>query len=90
LADQVRGEGAFAFPHWLHDGKYLYYEDFTQNEVRRIEIRSQKSERVADLKELRRPNDMSGYWTAPAFDGSPLVMRDAGIQEIYAFETQFP
>jgi hypothetical protein len=72
----------------LHDGKYLYYEDFTQ--IRRIEIRSQKSEWIADLKELRRPNDMSGYWTAPAFDGSPLVMRDAGIQEIYAFETQFP
>jgi Tol biopolymer transport system component len=83
-------KGAFAFPHWSHDGKYLYYGDFTQNEVRRIEIRSQKSEWIADLKELRRPNDMSGYWTAPAFDGSPLVMRDAGIQEIYAFETQFP
>ncbi len=82
--------GAFAFPNWSHDGKYLYFENFTQSEVRRIEIGSQKSELIADLRELRRPNDMSGYWTAPASDGSPLVMRDAGIQEIYAFETQFP
>jgi serine/threonine protein kinase/Tol biopolymer transport system component len=83
-------KGAFGFPNWSHDGKYLYYEDFTQNAVRRIEIRSQKSEGIVDLKELRRPNDMSGYWSAPAYDGSPLVMRDAGIQEIYALELQFP
>jgi len=83
-------KGGFAFPNWSHDGKYLYFEDFTQGEIRRIEIPGQKFERIADLKELRRPNDMSGYWSAPAYDGSPLVMRDAGIQEIYAFETQFP
>jgi serine/threonine protein kinase/Tol biopolymer transport system component len=83
-------KGAFGFPNWSHDGKYLYYEDFTQNAVRRIEIRSQKSEGIVDLKDLRRPNDMSGYWSAPAYDGSPLVMRDAGIQEIYALELQFP
>jgi eukaryotic-like serine/threonine-protein kinase len=83
-------KGGFAFPNWSHDGKYLYFEDFTQGEIRRIEIPGQKFERIADLKELRRPTDMSGYWSAPAYDGSPLVMRDAGIQEIYAFETQFP
>ena len=83
-------KGGFGFPNWSHDGKYLYFEDFTQGEIRRIEIPGQKFERIADLKELRRPNDMSGYWSAPAYDGSPLVMRDAGIQEIYAFETQFP
>jgi serine/threonine protein kinase/Tol biopolymer transport system component len=83
-------KGAFGFPNWSRDGKYLYFENFTQAEIRRIEIRTQKSESIADLKELRRPNDMSGFWSAPAYDGSPLVMRDAGIQEIYAFETQFP
>ena len=82
--------GAFAFPNWSHDGKYLYFENFTQAEVRRIDIHGQKSEWIADLRELRRINDMSGYWIAPAYDGSPLVMRDAGIQEIYAFETEFP
>jgi len=83
-------KGGFAFPNWSHDGKYLYFEDFTQGEIRRIEIPGQKFERIADLKELRRPNNMSGYWSAPAYDGSPIVMRDVGIQEIYALEMQFP
>jgi eukaryotic-like serine/threonine-protein kinase len=84
------GTGAFGFPNWSHDGKYLYFENFAQGEVRRIEFPGQKFESVADLKELRRPNAMSGYWSAPAYDGSPLVMRDVGIQEIYALEMQFP
>jgi Tol biopolymer transport system component len=84
------GKGAFGFPNWSHDGKYLYFEDFTQGEIRRVEFPGQKFERIADLKEVRRPNDMSGYWSAPAYDGSPLVMRDVGIQEIYALEMQFP
>jgi Tol biopolymer transport system component len=83
-------KGSFAFPNWSHDGKYLYFEDFTQDEIRRIEFPDQKSERLADLKELRRPQGVSGFWSAPAFDGSPMVMRDAGIQEIYALEIQLP
>jgi len=87
---ELASGSAFAFPNWSHDSKYLYLEDFTQGEVRRIEISSHRFEQMADLKKLRRPNDMSGYWSAPAYDGSPLVMRDIGIQEIYAFETQFP
>jgi hypothetical protein len=58
--------------------------------VRRVQIRGRKVEHVADLRELRRPNDIAGYWSAPAYDGSPLVMRDIGIQEIYALELQSP
>jgi eukaryotic-like serine/threonine-protein kinase len=82
-------KGSFAFPNWSHDGKYLYFVE-SAGEIRRVQIAGQKFERIADLKELRRPNDPSGFWTAPAYDGSPLAMRDAGIQEIYALEMQFP
>jgi serine/threonine protein kinase/Tol biopolymer transport system component len=82
-------KGSFAFPNWSHDGKYLYFVE-SAREIRRVQIPGQKFERIADLKELRRPNEMSGFWSAPAYDGSPLVMRDAGIQEIYALEMQFP
>jgi eukaryotic-like serine/threonine-protein kinase len=84
------GKGSFNFPNWSHDGKYLYFEDFSQGEIRRVQIAGQKFERIADLKELRRPTDMSGYWSAPAYDGSPMVMRDVGIQEIYALNLQLP
>ena len=84
-------KGSFGFPNWSHDGKYLYFEDASSgSEVRRVQIPGQKFEHVASLKELRRPNAPSGYWSAPAYDGSPMVMRDVGIQEIYALEIQFP
>jgi eukaryotic-like serine/threonine-protein kinase len=79
--------GSFTFPNWSHDGKYLYVEDVSQrNEVRRIEIASRKFEDVANLKELRRLSAFNADWTAPAYDGSPMMIRDAGIQEIYALE----
>jgi Tol biopolymer transport system component/predicted Ser/Thr protein kinase len=84
------GKGAFAFPNWSHDGKYLYFEDSSQSEVRRVQISGKKFESIASLKEVRRPNGVPGYWSKAAYDGSPLVMRDAGTQEIYALELQFP
>ena len=82
--------GGIAFPNWTRDGRYLYFEEFLRAEIRRIEIPSHKVEVVAGLKELRRPNAISGYWSAPAYDGSLLLMRDIGIQEIYAFDLQLP
>jgi sugar lactone lactonase YvrE len=83
-------KGGIAFPNWSQDGKYLYFEEFLRAEIHRIEIANQKVEVLAGLKELRRPNAISGFWTAPAYDGSFLVMRDMGIQEIYALDLQLP
>jgi serine/threonine protein kinase/Tol biopolymer transport system component len=83
-------KGGIAFPNWSQDGKYLYFEEFLRAEIRRIQVPNQKFEVVAGIKELRRPNAISGYWSAPAYDGSLLVMRDVGIQEIYALELQLP
>jgi DNA-binding winged helix-turn-helix (wHTH) protein/Tol biopolymer transport system component len=81
-------KGNFGFPNWSHDGKYIYFEDFFHGEIRRVHIPSQRFQRVAQIRELRRPNEDAGWWSAPAYDGSPLVMRDMGIQEIYALELQ--
>jgi Tol biopolymer transport system component len=83
-------KGSFAFPNWSHDGRYLYFEDFSDGSIRRVQIQGRKFELVAELKDLRRSRDMSGFWSAPALDGSPLVMRDAGNQEIYALNLQLP
>jgi serine/threonine protein kinase/Tol biopolymer transport system component len=83
-------KGGIAFPNWSQDGRYLYFEEFLRAEIRRIEIASQKVEVVAGLKELRRPNAIAGFWNAPTYDGSFLVMRDMGIQEIYALDLQLP
>jgi len=59
-------------------------------EIRRIEIASRKFEVLAGLKELRRPNAISGSWNAPAYAGSVLVMRHIGIQEIAALDLELP
>ena len=83
-------KGNFGFPNWSHDGKYIYFEDFFQGEIRRVQIPSQRFERVAEIRELRRPNEDAGWWSTSPYDGSPLVMRDMEIQEIYALELQFP
>jgi WD40 repeat protein len=84
------GKGAFAFPNWSHDGKYLYFEDSSQSEIRRVQILGKRFETIASLREVRRPNGIPGFWSKAAYDGSPLVMRDAGTQEIYSLELQFP
>jgi Tol biopolymer transport system component len=80
-------KGSFTFPNWSHDGKYLYVEDLSQgDEMRRVNIASRRIENIANLKQLRRPSGFIGDWSAPDYDGSPTVIRDAGIEEIYALE----
>ena len=61
-----------------------------RRQIRRVQIPGKKFETIASLKEVRRPNGTFGLWTKLAYDGSLLVMRDAGTQEIYALELQFP
>jgi Tol biopolymer transport system component len=83
-------KGSFAFPGWSHDGRYIYFEDFGKGEIRRVEVSSQKFEGVVGITELRRPGDYAGIWSAPAYDGSPMVMRDIGIEEVYALDLKLP
>jgi serine/threonine protein kinase/Tol biopolymer transport system component len=81
----------FSFPNWSHDGKYLYFEDLSElYGLCRMQLPGRKVEKIASLKGLRRPSDIFGYWSAPGYDGSPMVMRDVGIQEIYELEMQIP
>jgi Tol biopolymer transport system component len=44
------GKGVFAFPNWSHDGKYLYFEDSSRSESRRVQIPGKKFESIASLK----------------------------------------
>ena len=48
-------------------------------------------ESVASLKGVVRPVVAGGaLWSGLAPDDSPLIMRDAGIREIYALELELP
>lgn len=85
--------GEFNYPNWSHDGKYLYAENdaLSPPEIVRVRISNGQVERVVRLRDLRRPSvPYGGLWSGLAPDNSVLIMRDSGVQEIYALDLQLP
>jgi eukaryotic-like serine/threonine-protein kinase len=81
------------YPAWSHDGKYVYFASAAEGEPAfyRVQIKDHKLERVASLKDVKRPTSGSyGSWTGLAPDDSPLALRDISTYEIYALEWQLP
>jgi hypothetical protein len=57
----------------------------------RIRIADKRVEEIITLESVRRIEDEAvGYWAAPAPDGSLLVTRDVGTEEIYALTIKWP
>jgi serine/threonine protein kinase/Tol biopolymer transport system component len=84
---------ALQYPNLSRDGKYIYFEDIgeTGPELDRVNLTDRKRERVQGLKDIPRVlNESGGTWSGLDLDGSPLIMRDVGIQEIYALDLEFP
>jgi serine/threonine protein kinase/Tol biopolymer transport system component len=83
-------KGIFAYPNWSKDGQYLYVRDARgKGAVLRIRIRDQKLEQVVDLKNF---NAVGSYGPALALtsDDAPLLLRDAGTQDVYALDWEEP
>ncbi len=76
-------------PLWSHDGKYVYFgrESNKTEGVFRIRVSDGTYERVAQFGNLRLVDD---GWNGLTEDDLPLVLRDAGIQEIYALDVNWP
>ncbi len=91
-SDWVTEPGAFGFPNWSQDGKYLYYDMFTEHQTfRRVKVGQNHSELVADLKGLLRYSVPPAYgWIGLAPDGSALFDRDLSTDEIYALDLELP
>jgi len=82
--------GGAAFPNWSADGRYVYFLHWPDNPaVLRVRVSDRKVERVADLENLP-INGTWNAWLGLAPDGSPLVLRDNGSQDIYALDWQAP
>jgi len=56
----------------------------------RLRISDRKLERVASLKDFRRVVYALYPWSGLTPDGSPLLMRDIGTQEVYALDFDAP
>jgi hypothetical protein len=77
---------------WTHDGKFLYFDSGLSNDpaVSRLRLADRKLERVASLKDVRRVVFALYPWSGLTPDGSPLLMRDIGTQEVYALDFEAP
>jgi eukaryotic-like serine/threonine-protein kinase len=75
---------------WSADSQYLYYDTQSTGEpaIHRVRISDRKVEPVASLKNFRRVLLNFQAWMGLTPDGSPLLLRDTGTQEVYALDFQ--
>jgi len=82
--------GGVTFPRWSRDSKYIYWDGLgAEAFVNRVQIADHVVERVAGLKDIRKTGAM-GSWAGSAPDGSPLILRYANSEEIYALDLNLP
>jgi serine/threonine protein kinase/Tol biopolymer transport system component len=77
-----------AYPGWSRDSRYVYFDGILDNEegYYRAQISDHKLERIFSMREFQAAGGAFGNWSGIAPDGSPLLVRDASIQEIYALD----
>jgi len=81
------------YPAWAHDGKFVYFSSTAGGEPAfyRVQIKNHKLERVASLKDVKRPTSGTfASWTGLAPDDSPLALRDISTFDIYALKWELP
>jgi Tol biopolymer transport system component len=81
------------YPAWSHDGRYVYFSTTAGGEPAfyRVQVKDHKLERVASLKDVKRPTSGTfASWTGLAPDDSLLALRDISTFEIYALEWELP
>jgi serine/threonine protein kinase/Tol biopolymer transport system component len=81
-----------AYPSWSRDSHYLYFDGILDNSEGyfRVQVPTGKIERLFSLKGFQAAGGAFGNWSGIAPDGTPLLARDASIQEIYALDLDAP
>ncbi len=78
---------------WSRDGRYLYYFDYPPQgpTVFRLRLSNHKIEQVVKVGDMSLLSTDLGTWSLGlAPDDSPIEVRDAGNQELYALEVSLP
>ena len=77
------------YPNWSRDSKFIFFDtDGKEPAFYRVRISDRKVEQLVSLTNIRRTGTF--VWTGLALDDSPLLLRDAGTDEIYALDWQAP
>jgi eukaryotic-like serine/threonine-protein kinase len=81
-----------SYPTWSRDGKYVYFDGTIENQESyyRAHVPDGKLERIFSLKGFQAAGGAFGNWSGLAPDGSPILVRDASIQEVYALDWEAP
>jgi serine/threonine protein kinase len=81
-----------AYPVWSKNARYLYFDGILDNQEGyfRVRITDGKLERIFSMKGFQAVGGAFGNWSGLAPDESPLLVRDASIQEIYALDWDTP
>ena len=84
-------EGIPEFLNWSRDGRFVYFLQLHGNSpgVERVSVPDGKFEEVASLKGLQITGSF-GSWLGLTPDDAPLVLKDAGTQEIVSMDWHEP
>ena len=81
----------FRWPCWSRDSRFVYAQDHYS--LVRIAVADHKEEQITSLKNFRRTAYFLDKWNVGWFgltpDGRPIMTRNTGIQEIYAFDLEY-
>jgi serine/threonine protein kinase len=83
-------KGSFGWPWFTKDGQYLYFQDASgTGALMRIRMGDRTIEKAVDLKSFTTVGFYGGWFTG-APDGSPIMLRNAGTQDVYALDWEEP
>ena len=80
------------YPQWSSDSNYVYFDNGLGADpaIYRVRIADRKVERIADIRNFNRVVQAWVSWMGLTPQGSPLLMRETGSQEIYALDLEVP
>jgi Tol biopolymer transport system component len=88
----VLAREGIGYSSWSADSQYIYFDSPFGSDPALYRVRASggSPEKIASLKDFRRASMGLESWSGLAPDDSPLLLRDAGSQEIYAIDVQLP
>ena len=86
----VIANGSFSWPGWSKDGQHVYVYENREHAVLKIGVQDHKTEKAVDLKNFHSTGFYGGTGLALAPDDSPLLLRDAGTQDVYTLDWEAP
>ena len=89
----AKSNGIVSWPEWSRDSQYIYLTvegSDGVDELSRVRIADRKLEGIENLAGVRQSRGIFLSWFGLSPDDSPLFLRDAGTEEIYALDVDFP